>query len=81
MQGLFHNFGDICHLKEIIRLKEDYKYRLILDDSHAFGTIHKYGTPGYFDISFNKIDMYLSSMDCSLGSTGTQVVFVLVIKK
>ena len=69
-EGVFHNHGDLCKLNKIVELKETYKYRLILDDSHAIGTVHEKGTPGYFNIPHTKVDMYFGGMDKALGSTG-----------
>ena len=69
-EGVFSNYGDICKLNKIIELKEAYKYRLILDDSHGVGTIDKKGTPGFYNIAHSKIDMYFGGMDKALGSTG-----------
>jgi len=57
-------------LPEIIRLKEEYKYRLILDDSHALGVLHEKGSVGYWGIDVKKIDMLVCSMDTALGSIG-----------
>eukprot|EP01084_Bolivina_argentea_P150896 263455_1 len=69
-EGVFANHGDICKLNRIIELKEIYKYRLIMDDSHGLGTIHAKGTPGFYNIKHDKVDMYFAGMDKSLGSTG-----------
>jgi len=69
-EGVFHNHGDICRLNKMVELKERYKYRLILDDSHGLGTVHEKGTPGHFNIAHSKIDMYFGGMDKALGSTG-----------
>eukprot|EP01083_Nonionella_stella_P008738 25256_1 len=69
-EGVFANHGDVCDLARIVELKETYKYRLILDDSHGFGTIHAKGTPGFYNIPTPKVDMYFAGMDKALGSTG-----------
>jgi len=69
-EGIFHNHGDISNLPEIIRLKEEYKYRLILDDSHAVGVLHEKGSVGYWGIDVKKIDMLMCSMDTAFGTTG-----------
>jgi len=69
-EGIFHNHGEISNLPEIIRLKEEYKYRLILDDSHALGVLHEKGSAGYWGIDVKKIDMLMCSMDTALGTTG-----------
>jgi serine palmitoyltransferase len=43
VEGLYYNYGDVCPLKEIMALKEKYKFRLVLDESHSIGTL---GTTG-----------------------------------
>ncbi|ETO20373.1 serine palmitoyltransferase complex subunit (predicted) [Reticulomyxa filosa] len=69
-EGIFRSSGDISDLREIVKLKEEYKYRLYVDDSHGLGVLHSKGSPGYWNIPFDKIDVYVSSMDTALGSTG-----------
>jgi len=69
-EGVFHNHGDVCALAKLVELKETYKYRLILDDSHAIGTLHPKGTPGFVGVPHTKVDMYLGGLDTALGSTG-----------
>ena len=69
-EGVFHNHGDVCALAQLVELKETYKYRLILDDSHALGTLHRKGTSGLFGVPHAKVDMCLGGLDTALGSTG-----------
>ncbi|ETO14368.1 hypothetical protein RFI_22995, partial [Reticulomyxa filosa] len=64
------NSGDISDLREIVKLKEEYKYRLYMDDTHGLGVLHSKGSPGYWSIPFDKIDVYVCAMDTALGSTG-----------
>lgn len=39
VEGVYVNFGDVAPLAGIVRLKEKYKYRLIVDDSIGFGVL------------------------------------------
>lgn len=39
VEGLYYNHGDMCPLKEIMALKDKYKFRLVLDESHSIGTL------------------------------------------
>eukprot|EP00026_Physarum_polycephalum_P007653 Phypoly_transcript_07718.p1 GENE.Phypoly_transcript_07718~~Phypoly_transcript_07718.p1 ORF type:complete len:475 (-),score=73.17 Phypoly_transcript_07718:53-1477(-) len=39
VEGLYYNYGDICPLKEIMAMKDKYKFRLVLDESHSIGTL------------------------------------------
>jgi serine palmitoyltransferase len=37
------NSGQIAPLDEIVRLKEKYRFRIILDESHSFGVLGNSG--------------------------------------
>jgi serine palmitoyltransferase len=52
VEGLYLNYGDQCPLKKIVELKNQYKFRLIMDDSMGFGVLGKTGrgTPEHFNI-------------------------------
>ncbi len=43
-EGVFGMTGDLGKLKEIIALKEKYKFRLLVDDAHGFGTLGNDGS-------------------------------------
>ncbi|KAL7516050.1 hypothetical protein ACHAWX_001108 [Stephanocyclus meneghinianus] len=43
VEGLYKNWGTVCPLNEVVALKEEFCYRLILDDSHAMGTMGETG--------------------------------------
>jgi len=42
-EGVFGMSGDQGKLKEIVRLKERFQFRLFVDDAHGFGTMGKTG--------------------------------------
>mmetsp|Transcript_33480 Transcript_33480/g.71368 ORF Transcript_33480/g.71368 Transcript_33480/m.71368 type:complete len:521 (+) Transcript_33480:215-1777(+) len=43
VEGLYRNWGTLAPLNEIVKLKEEFCYRLILDDSHAIGVLGQNG--------------------------------------
>lgn len=73
-EGIFHNTGQMINLPKLIDLKKFYKYRLIVDDSHGFGTIAKFGIPDFYNIDTGEIDVYVCAMDKAIGSVGGFVV-------
>jgi 7-keto-8-aminopelargonate synthetase-like enzyme len=43
VEGISTNWGDICPLKKVHALCDEFKYRIILDDSNAIGVLGKTG--------------------------------------
>jgi len=43
VEGLYRNTGKIVPLDQLVKLKHEYNCRLILDESHSFGTLGKTG--------------------------------------
>ncbi len=39
VEALYKNYGDLCPLDELVKLKEEFCYRLMLDESFSFGTM------------------------------------------
>ena len=42
-EGVFGMRGEQGKLKEIVQLKNKFKFRLLVDDAHGFGTLGKTG--------------------------------------
>lgn len=72
VEGLYHLTGDLCPLPEVLRLKEKFCYRVVLDESLSFGTIGKSGRglTEYYDIKIDKVDMITVAMDTTLAGIG-----------
>ena len=70
-EGVFGLRGEQWKLKEIVELKDKYKFRFLVDDAHGFGTIGKTGagTGEEQDIQDN-IDVYFATFAKSMASTG-----------
>lgn len=73
-EGVSLYLGDICPLDELVRLKNNYKFRLILDDSLGVGTVGKTGrgVVEMYDQKVNEdgVDIWCANIDAALGSVG-----------
>ena len=73
-EGVFGMAGDLGKLAEIIKLKEQYNFRLLVDDAHGFGTMGKTGagTGEYFNVQ-DGIDVYFATFAKSMAGIGAFV--------
>ncbi len=70
-EGVFGMRGEQGKLKEIVRLKEKYKFRFLVDDAHGFGTLGKNGAgTGDEQGIQDEIDVYFATFAKSIASTG-----------
>ncbi len=70
-EGVFGMRGEQGKLKEIVALKEKYKFRLFVDDAHGFGTLGKTGAGAGEEQGIqDQIDVYFATFAKSLASTG-----------
>ncbi len=73
-EGVFGMAGDQGKLKEIAALKSKYKFRLLVDDAHGFGTLGEKGAgAGEEQGVQNDIDLYFSTFAKSMASIGAFV--------
>jgi glycine C-acetyltransferase len=70
-EGVFGMSGDLGKLDEIINLKSNYNFRLLVDDAHGFGTMGKTGagTGEYLGVQ-DKVDLYFSTFAKSMAGIG-----------
>ena len=70
-EGVFGMAGDQGKLKEISALKNQYQFRLLVDDAHGFGTLGKTGAgAGEAQGCQDAIDLYFSTFAKSMASIG-----------
>ena len=70
-EGVFGMAGDQGKLKEIVALKDQYEFRLLVDDAHGFGTLGKTGAgAGEAQGVQDQIDLYFSTFAKSMASIG-----------
>ncbi len=70
-EGVFGMAGDLGNLKTICALKDKFKFRLLVDDAHGFGTMGAtgMGTGEHFGVQ-DKIDLYFSTFAKSMAGIG-----------
>ncbi len=70
-EGVFGMAGDLGKLDEIVALKKQYKFRLLVDDAHGFGTMGKTGAGvgEYFGVQ-DEIDVYFSTFAKAMAGIG-----------
>jgi len=73
VEGLYKNYGTICPLKELVELKQEFSYRLILDESFSFGALGKTGRGALEHFGLRAMvdaEILIISMENALGSIG-----------
>ncbi|MEI7491956.1 MAG: aminotransferase class I/II-fold pyridoxal phosphate-dependent enzyme [Bacteroidota bacterium] len=73
-EGVYGMVGDCGDLKGILRLKEKYGFRLLIDDAHGFGTMGKTGagTSEEQDV-MDQVDVYFGTFAKSMAGIGAFV--------
>jgi glycine C-acetyltransferase len=73
-EGVFGMAGDLGTLDKIVALKEKFKFRLLVDDAHGFGTMGKKGsgTAEYFGV-VDGVDVLFNTFAKSMASIGAFV--------
>ena len=72
-ESIFENSGDTCDLINIIKLKYQYKYRLLLDESWSIGIQGKTGRGLLEELGINRskdIDISVGALANAFGSAG-----------
>ena len=73
-EGVFGMRGEQGILKEIVALKKKFKFRLLVDDAHGFGTLGETGAgAGQEQGVQDDIDVYLATFAKSMASIGAFV--------
>lgn len=73
-EGVFGMAGDQGKLKEICEYKEEYGFRLFVDDAHGFGTIGENGRgAGDFQGVQDQIDVYFGTFAKAMATIGAYV--------
>ena len=71
-EGISQHHGTITPLPQIVRLKQRYKYRLILDDTMAVGVLGATGRGSleHWAVDVAQCDMLCASMEAAFASVG-----------
>ena len=70
-EGVFGMMGDLGKIDKIVELKKEFKFRLLVDDAHGFGTMGKTGAGigEHFGVQ-DDIDLYFSTFAKSMAGIG-----------
>jgi len=73
-EGVFGMAGDLGNLAGIVKLKEKFNFRLLVDDAHGFGTMGKTGagTGEHYGVQ-DQVDIYFATFAKSMASIGAFV--------
>ncbi len=73
-EGVFGMAGDLGRLNDIVKLKDKYNFRLLVDDAHGFGTMGETGagTGEHFGVQ-DEIDVYFATFAKSMAGIGAFV--------
>lgn len=72
VEAVYQNSGQIAPLDEIIRLKEKYRFRVLLDESNSFGVLGSSGRglTEHYKVPIEKIDIVTAAMGHALATEG-----------
>ncbi|CAL5408894.1 unnamed protein product [Camellia sinensis] len=72
VEAVYQNSGQLAPLDEIIRLKEKYRFRVLLDESNSFGVLGSSGRgiTEQYGVPIEKVDIITASMGHSLATEG-----------
>ncbi len=70
-EGVFGMSGDLGKLDEIVAMKSDFNFRLLVDDAHGFGTMGATGagTAEHFGVS-KEVDLYFATFAKAMAGIG-----------
>ncbi len=73
-EGVFGMSGNLGQLDEIVALKKEFNFRLLIDDAHGFGTMGKTGagTAEHFDVT-DQVDVHFATFAKSMAGIGAFV--------
>ncbi|XP_057727803.1 long chain base biosynthesis protein 1-like isoform X1 [Arachis stenosperma] len=72
IEAVYQNSGQIAPLDEIIKLKEKYRFRILLDESNSIGVLGSSGRglTEHYGVPIEKIDLVTADMGRALATEG-----------
>ncbi|KAJ0964225.1 hypothetical protein J5N97_029347 [Dioscorea zingiberensis] len=72
IEAVYQNSGQVAPLDQIVRLKEKYRFRLIMDESNSFGVLGNSGRglAEHYGVPIEKVDIITAGMGNALATDG-----------
>ncbi|KAF9078340.1 pyridoxal phosphate-dependent transferase [Rhodocollybia butyracea] len=72
LEGMYSMEGTMCDLPGVLKLKDKYKFNLMVDEAHSIGAIgsHGRGVCDYFGADPTKVDVLMGTFTKSFGASG-----------
>eukprot|EP00475_Leptophrys_vorax_P042787 TRINITY_DN80645_c0_g1_i1.p1 TRINITY_DN80645_c0_g1~~TRINITY_DN80645_c0_g1_i1.p1 ORF type:complete len:490 (+),score=20.82 TRINITY_DN80645_c0_g1_i1:131-1600(+) len=72
VEAIYPSSGQLLPLDQLVRLKEKYKFRVLVEESLSFGVLGKTGRgiSEHFNLPIQSIDIIVAAMGTSLASVG-----------
>ncbi|KAJ4976377.1 hypothetical protein NE237_001483 [Protea cynaroides] len=72
VEAIYQNSGQIAPLNMIVKLKENYRFRVLLDESNSFGVLGDSGRglSEHYGVPVEKIDIITAAMGYALATDG-----------
>uniref|UniRef100_U5EZ28 Serine palmitoyltransferase 1 n=1 Tax=Corethrella appendiculata TaxID=1370023 RepID=U5EZ28_9DIPT len=71
-EAIYMNTGEMCPLRELVRLRKKYQLRLFLDESLSFGVLGKSGRglTEFLQVDRTEVDLICASLEWAVASIG-----------
>jgi serine palmitoyltransferase len=71
-EGIFQLTGTLCNFPELMKLKQEFFYRVMIDETVSMGTIGATGRgiTEHFQIPIEEVEMIIFGLDAAFGSVG-----------
>jgi serine palmitoyltransferase len=71
-EGIFQLTGTLCDLPELMKLKREFFYRVMMDETMSMGTVGATGRglTEYFNVPVSDVEMIIFGLDTALASVG-----------
>ena len=72
VEGIYRNTGAVCPLPDLLKLRSEFCYRLVIDESLSFGVLgpNGKGVTDHFGVPVTEVDILTVAMDTMLASVG-----------
>jgi serine palmitoyltransferase len=71
-EGIFQLTGTLCNFPELMKMKKEYFYRVMIDETVSMGTIGATGRgiTEHFQIPISEVEMIIFGLDAAFGAVG-----------